>query len=175
MRMRWLGSACVMTAKMNSEFSEGEAPAEPSSRSRIRLGRSVALPFLKSATALIGVLLLIGCAERQQMDCPDRLAVDTSHMDHAVRAKYSAQQVKDRIIIRATGELPAGYEAVFVQSPQQVYPPQLSLMRHRLHGEYRAMQKEFSSCVAFKATDAVDHVTVSDAAGPNEVSVTSSR
>ena len=43
------------------------------------------------------IAVLIGCAERQRMDCPDGLSVDTSRMDHAVRAKYSAEQVKDEV------------------------------------------------------------------------------
>jgi hypothetical protein len=118
------------------------------------------------------IALLIGCAQRQRMDCPDGLSVDTSHMDHAIRAQqYTAEQANDRIIIRATGELPEGYEAVFVRSPIQTYPPQFTLMRHRLHGQYRAMQQPFDSCVAFKLTDPVEQVTVHDAVGPHDVKV----
>ena len=115
------------------------------------------------------VLILVGCAERQRMDCPDGLEVDTSHMDHSVRAKYSVEQVTNRIIIRATGELPEGYEAVFVRTARQAYPPEFTLMRHRLHGQYPAMQKNFSSCVAFDRTGPVEQVTVNDADGPHAI------
>jgi hypothetical protein len=103
------------------------------------------------------------------MDCPAGVDVDTSHMDHAIRAQYSVEQAGDRMIVRATGELPAGYEAVFVRSPMQVYPPQFTLMRHRLHGQYPAMQKRFDSCVAFKRTEPVEQITVHDAEGPHAV------
>ena len=127
------------------------------------------MPMRVIACAWIAVL--IGCAQRQQMDCPDGLTVDTSHMDHAIRAQYKAETVKDRVIIHATGELPAGYEAVFVRSPVESYPPEFTLMRHRLHGDYRAMQKPFESCVAFKLTDPVEHITVHDAEGPHAVNV----
>ena len=121
--------------------------------------------------ACVCAALIVGCAQRQQMDCPDGLTVDTSHMDHAIRAQYSAEIVNDRIMIRATGELPAGYEAVFVRSPIQTYPPEFTLMRHRLHGQYRAMQKPFDACVAFKQTEPVENVTVHDAEGPHAVKV----
>jgi hypothetical protein len=119
----------------------------------------------------IGAILLLGCAERQRMDCPDGLEVDTSHMDHSVRAKYTSEQANNRIIIRAAGELPAGYEAVFVRSAKQTYPPEFTLMRHGLHGQYPAMEKNFESCVAFEPTAPVEEVTVNDAVGPHVVKI----
>jgi hypothetical protein len=115
--------------------------------------------------------MMIGCASRQDVDCPDGLTVDTSHMDQAVRAEYKAEQTKDRVIIHAKGELPAGYEGVFVRAATQIYPPEFTLMRHRMHGEYRALQHTFDSCVAFKLEGPVTSVTVHDADGPHQVRV----
>lgn len=124
-----------------------------------------------SLLGLVCLVMTLGCAERAWLDCPSGLDVNTSNMDQEIRATYTAEQAKGRVTIRATGELPSGYEAVFVQSPLKIYPPQFTLMRHKLNGIYPAVQKPFDACVAFKATGPVPQVTVRDADGPHEVKV----
>ena len=115
--------------------------------------------------------MVVGCASRQDVTCPDGLNVDTSHMDHAVRAEYTAYQNNGQVIIHAKGELPTAYDGVFVRSSSDAYPPEFTLMRHRLHGSYRPMQHTFDSCVAFKLDGPVKTVTVNDADGPHQVKV----
>jgi hypothetical protein len=127
------------------------------------------MPF--RSIALISLALLIGCAERADRNCPTGLDVNTARMDHDIRASYSAQHVRNRVMIRATGELPAGYEAVFVRSLMEVYPPTFTVMRRRLNGQWPAEQQRFDACVQFKETDPVTRVTVNDADGPHEVEV----
>jgi hypothetical protein len=127
--------------------------------------------FLCAVVALM--LIITGCSDRkQEMDCPTGLDVNTSKMDQEIRASYSAKQIKNRVVIRGTGELPAGYEAVFVQSPLRVYPPQYLLMRHRLNGNYPSVPQKFSVCVMFRADGPVDRVIVNDADGRHEIDVT---
>ena len=92
------------------------------------------------------------------------------------KAEYTASQTPDEVIIVARGEAPTGgYEVKFVQSPLKIYPPHHQLYWKKPTGPATMALVPFEVTTAFKASDPVPVVTVTDGAGQHEVKVDQAR
>ena len=91
-------------------------------------------------------------------------------------ATYSARQASDQVTIKAAGESPsAGYEVKLFTSPLRIYPPQFILGRRPPSGASAQVITPFEATASFKAKDPVRALTVTDAAGRQDVQVTSDK
>jgi hypothetical protein len=131
----------------------------------------ISLPFV------ILIAFLLGCEHHHPAmntsHCPD--AKPLSPMGWSLgEGTYFAQQVKNALVVQASGTNPdTNYEVRLALQTPQTYPPRFALYRRQSPVAGAQSLVEFTTCVKFRLTPSqnIKQVTIHDAKGDHIIEV----
>lgn len=110
----------------------------------------------------------------QHEDCPVAGTPEPGEIEnwHKGRASYSARQVGDQVHVMARGQhRTGGYQVMLAMQMVRIYPPRFTFYVNPPEEMATQAITPFRVCVRFTASEPVERVIVTDAAGDHEVPV----